>query len=207
MKNFDWDAFGENQIAVWCKTEEEAIDFCSQSYEHGYDWCGGGKRNKDTFWEDEKEETCYTYDSYDEKKWLEEEEGYIILSWSDFMNTVKPTFTKSDLKDGDMILRRNGVVEIAIPSVGVFVDRNRGWNNIDGLAEDLTDKDPFFNCDGWDIIEIRRPVRKSDCQFSAFEESFGEVVYNRERDTEVIEEMTLEEVCEALGKKIKIVEE
>ena len=27
MKNFDWDAFGRENIVVHCKTEEEAIDF------------------------------------------------------------------------------------------------------------------------------------------------------------------------------------
>ena len=34
MKNFDWNNFSGDIIAVWCKTEEEAKDFCKQSHEH-----------------------------------------------------------------------------------------------------------------------------------------------------------------------------
>lgn len=44
MKNFDWDSFSRDEIAVWCKTEEEAKDFCKQSHERGYDWVSGESR-------------------------------------------------------------------------------------------------------------------------------------------------------------------
>ena len=205
MKNFDWDAFGKerNKIAVWCKTEEEAIDFCNQSHEHGYDWISGRSRAEITNWDSESyaEETCYTYDSYCSKSYFKLEE-YKIVEWSDYMDTTKPVFTKSDLKDGDIVLKRNGDVEIAIPSVGVFV-RVAGFNSFNIFNDDLTStlKDKY------DIVEVRRPNKPSDCVFECFDFCKGEVVYNRERDSEPVVEMTLEEVCEALGKKIKIVEE
>lgn len=203
MKKFDWDAFGkeENKIAVWCKTNEEAIDFCNQSHEHGYDWCSGRKRNRFTYWEQYREETCYVKNEPTEREYYEVH-GYIILEWSDYMATLKHTFTKSDLKDGDVILKRNGSVEIAIPSVGAFVCLD-GYNLLTSLNDDLTS----VCASEFDIVEVRRPTKPSDCIFDCFKYSGGDVVYNRERDTEVIEEMTLEEVCEALGKKIKIVEE
>lgn len=37
MKQFNWEEFkdGNNKIAVHCKTEEEAKDFCKQMHEHG----------------------------------------------------------------------------------------------------------------------------------------------------------------------------
>ena len=204
MKNFDWDAFGigENKIAVHCKTEEEAIDFCSQSHEHDYDWISGRSRAEITNWDSESyaEETCYTYDSYCGKSYFKLEE-YKIVEWSDYMTTTKPTFTKSDLKDGDIVLKRNGDVEIAIPSVGVFV-RVAGFNSFNIFNDDLTStlKDEY------DIVKVRRPNKPSDCVFDCFDFCKGEVVYNRERDSVPVVEMTLEEVCEALGKKIKIVE-
>lgn len=206
MKKFDWAKFADesNKIAVWCKTGEEAKDFCIKSHEHGLDWCSNKSRAQNTYWDKYsggyEKETCYTYDSYCDKKWFEKE-GYTILNWSDYMNTTPTTFTKSDLREGDVVLKRNGDVEIAIPSVGVFV-RVAGFNSFNIFNDDLTStlKDKY------DIVKVRRPNKPSDCVFDCFDFCKGEVVYNRERDSEPVVEMTLEEVCEALGKKIKIVE-
>lgn len=39
---FSWDEFLNNdEIAVRCKTEEEAWDFCKQMHEHGRKWNSG----------------------------------------------------------------------------------------------------------------------------------------------------------------------
>ena len=40
MKEFNWSEFKDtnNIIAVHCKTEEEAKDFCKQMHEHGMRW-------------------------------------------------------------------------------------------------------------------------------------------------------------------------
>lgn len=200
MKNFDWVAFGREKIAVWCKTEEEAKDFCKQSHERGFDWSSGYSRKTITHWDTYEERTCYDLCEYYEKPWFKEH-NYTILPWSDYMDNEsnsKTTFTKSDLKDGDVILRRNGWVEIAIPSVGSLVGKN-GYNNFNALTEDLKENtgEPEY-----DIIEVRRPNMPHHCQFSAFKCGFGDLVYKREEEIE----MTLEEVCQALGKKIKIVE-
>lgn len=203
MKNFDWVAFGREKIAVWCKTEEEAIDFCNYSHEQGYDWRSSKKRNEFTYWDVYKDQTCYADDGYCNKSWFEKHK-YNILDWSDYMDKPKnsksdskTTFTKYDLKDGDVVLRRNGWVEIAIPSVGALVGKN-GYNSFDALTEDLKEDtgEPEY-----DIIEVRRPNMPHHCQFSAFECGFGDLVYKQEEEIE----MTLEEVCQALGKKIKIV--
>ena len=42
-KEFDWEEFKNklNKIAVHCKTEEEANDFCKQMHEHGMEWRDG----------------------------------------------------------------------------------------------------------------------------------------------------------------------
>jgi len=41
MKKFNWKEFKDknNNIAVYCKTEEEAIDFRKQMHEHDMGWC------------------------------------------------------------------------------------------------------------------------------------------------------------------------
>lgn len=49
---FDWDAFinPKSRIAVHCKTEEEAKDFCKKMHEHGMEWCSGRSYKNETKW-------------------------------------------------------------------------------------------------------------------------------------------------------------
>jgi uncharacterized protein with von Willebrand factor type A (vWA) domain len=107
-------------------------------------------------------------------------------------------FTKDDLQTGDVILRRNGNVEIVNRELGMFICQS-GFNDLDDTREDLTDKID----DIYDIIAVRRPQDKIECQFDAFTYKYGELVYDRARNT--AEEMTLSEVCKLLGKNIKII--
>lgn len=109
------------------------------------------------------------------------------------------SFTKADLKNGDIVLQRNGVVQIYIESLNVFVVKDGGWNDVGTYADDLTRRYDF------DIIAVRRPRGKCECVLDAFDRELGELVYDRERDTVV--EMTMAEICAALGKTIKIVKE
>lgn len=199
MKNFNWGTFNINKIAVWCKTEEEARDFCKNLHENGSVWCD----EDSTHWGAYGEQTCYDPTGYCDMDWFRKK-NYTIIPWSDYMtvptkseSNSKTTFTKSDLKDGDVILRRRGNVEIAIPSVGVFVSEG-GYNLLGRMSEDLTHN----HDEGWDIVQVRRPAEPVHCQYNAFEKHYGELVF----PVEQIEEMTLEEVCKAFGKKIQIVE-
>ena len=111
-------------------------------------------------------------------------------------------FTKEDLKTGDVVLRRNGSVEIVCLETGSFISKDF-FNYLSKVNEDLT-----FGCgcgsdSDWDIIAVRRPSEPYECQFCAFDKELGELVYEHKEP----EEMTLEEVCKALGKEIKIVKE
>ena len=127
-------------------------------------------------------------------------QGYTILEWSDFMYNE---FTKADLRTGDVILRRNGSVEILNRELGVLICNNGGWNNFDNLNDDLTTQ---YIDNQYDIMEVRRPVEKCDCCFDAMKingHHRGTLVYERKE----VEEMTLAEVCRLLGKEIKIVKQ
>lgn len=102
MRKFNWDEFKnkDNKIAVHCKTEEEAKDFCKQMHEHGMKWRDGNSYLELTEYGKNLDETCYSgaggfacCDFY-------ESEGYEILEWSDYM---QKEFAKSDLKSGMVV--------------------------------------------------------------------------------------------------------
>lgn len=112
----------------------------------------------------------------------------------------KKKFTKADLKSGDVVLRRDGSVEIVCIETGSLIAKD-GFNLLSEVNKDLTDIG--FERD-FDIIAVRRPKRPADCQFCAFIERFGDLVYERKDEPE---EMTFEEIFKALGKEIKIVKE
>lgn len=208
MKNFDWDSFGREEIVVHCKTEEEAIDFCNQSHRHNYDWCDGESREDKTEWFTYKEEIVYYTNSYATVGWVKRTNpNKKIIEWSDYMDKV---FTKSDLKTGDIVLKRNGSVEIVILEIsgGTLINQT-GYNMLSYINEDLTSS---LGDDCFDIMYVRRPVIMGDCQFVCFENGYGELVYDRiaiEREAKKnqVEEMTMEQICQALGKNIKIVKD
>ena len=185
----------KGKYVMHCKTKKEAINFCNYLNGIGVRTCLGYEYNGNTLWDSYADRLtinfnngCQAIISYYKN------DGYTILEWSDFMNK---SFTKADLKTGDVILRRNGDVEIVIKEVNVLV-KPKECNRLADINEDLTHS---FITDG-DIIAVRRPNLPTDCQFSAFKEKRGTLVYEREE----VEEMTLAEVCKLLGKNIKIIQ-
>ena len=102
MKKFNWDEFKnkDNKIAVNCKTEEEAKDFCRQMHEHGMKWNGGSSYLDYTNYRIYREGTCYIAKGEYCFKNYYEKEGYTILEWSDYM---QKEFTKADLEDGMVV--------------------------------------------------------------------------------------------------------
>lgn len=179
-----------------CKTEEEAQNFCNYLHNIGRGWCDGKTYSNLTRWDIFEKNTVYCFNEgvcvHISKA---RQYGYHILEWSDFMNSG---FTKADLRTGDVVLRRSGDVEIFNREMNMFI-RKEYWNHLDSLNDDLTA--PVMS--QHDIIAVRRPNHPRDCQFSAFAEGFGTLVYERKDP----EEMTLKEVCKVLGKNIKIVDE
>lgn len=109
-------------------------------------------------------------------------------------------FTKNNLKTGDVVKYRNGEVGIVFAELGSILFKDDSYEKLERIEYNLTV--PEFS--NYDIMAVRRPTNSYECRFGAFEHELGELVY--ERKEPIVEEMTLEEVCEALGKKIKIVE-
>lgn len=176
----------KGRYVMHCKTEEEARDFVD--YMRSIDrpitnslWC---------LWGDN---VSFFNNGTWSSKYYAKEKGYTILEWSDFMNKK---FTKADLKTGDVVMQRNGLVQIVNCEHQMFITRD-GWNDMNQVNPNLTNK----AYEEFDIVAVRRPLKKSDCQFNAFRDKMGTLVYERKE----VEEMTLAEVCRLLGKEIKIV--
>lgn len=191
----------KGKYAMHCKTEEEAKDFCEYLHSVGRKWRNNYTRyTENNSYHVHGSETTYSFNenAFSDMKW-HTEHGYIILEWSDFMNGE---FTKADLKLGDVVKFRNERIGIVCEFKGLkTIITNGSWVNFENITEELT---MLYN-KTYDIIAVRRPHKKSECQFNAFEYEYGTLIYEREE----CREMTIEEACEALGKlfneKIKIV--
>ena len=135
MRKFNWKEFKnkDNKIAVHCKTEEEAIDFCKQMYKHGMEWASGNSYLSYTHYGVYRDKTCYDggggYQSYD----YFEKYKYKILEWSDYTNKE---FTKSDLKDG-MVVKYNDNCFGKRLVIGGFLIGEDGYADLGDYNENL----------------------------------------------------------------------
>lgn len=178
-----------------CKTEEEANDFCMHLHECGRSWDQEQSYFEETNWDRHKEDTVYYFNEglfgmlYHAKR-----QDYTILEWEDFMND---TFTKANLKTSDVVKFRNDKVGIVNRALGIIITQT-GYIDMLYINNDMTNG---LVSKEFDIIAVRRPNVKGDCQFIAFDNNFGALVYEREK----VEEMTLAEICKLLGKNIKII--
>lgn len=184
----------KGKYAMHCKTREEAKDFCQYLHSIGRHWSSGSWYSEGTNYSAYGEDTAYAFNigQYSPADYYYRN-GYTILEWSDFMNGK---FTKADLRTGDVAMQRDGTIQIVNCELGMFIT-NDWWNDMDSFNSDLTHNME----EEFDIIAVRRPIKKSDCTFKAFKYESGTLVYERKE----VEEMTLAEVCKLLGKEIKIV--
>ncbi len=180
----------KGKYVMHCKTEGEAIDFCKTMHNNGMKW-GCGESYLIDNWDVHRESTCYNFNigTYWSVGYYKGQ-SYVFLEWSDFMNKE---FTKSDLKSGDVILRRNGKVEIVCLETGTCILKN-GYNKLSEINEDLTYQDDLVD---YDIVKVYRPKEPYQCGFSEYAYKHGELVYKRDD----VVRMTLKEVEDKLGIK------
>ena len=135
MKKFNWDEFKnkDNKIAVNCKTEEEAKDFCRQMHEHGMRWCDDESFLKATEYAIHEEKTCYSGSGTIGSFAYFIGKGYKILEWSDYM---QKEFTKSDLKDG-MVVEYNDNCFGKRLVIGGFLTGEDGYADLGDYNENL----------------------------------------------------------------------
>ena len=88
---FDWDRFKIANIAVRCRTLDEAIDFIKSAKGHVKKWHDGDKIDyNNTIWDIHKEKTCYSFSRRSKGLFVTSSEtekcvNREILEWSDYM--------------------------------------------------------------------------------------------------------------------------
>ena len=183
----------KGKYVMHCKTEEEAREFCDYLHSIGRTWGDGECYKSKHKWHCEKEKTCYNFnDGLYASKYYYIQQDYTILEWSDFTTE----FTKADLKDGMVVEYNNGQRRL------VFGDKligNKGNAFVYELNEDLILSgstlaiNKVYKSNPWFLNEI-------------FDDASLTLIWERKEKPESVE-MTLAEVCKALGKEIKIVKE
>lgn len=197
-----WHKFIKGELYVNLKSKEEVDDFLNQCADRGLRWASGDKANEGVMKKYYGDGMLVIYDVYDsinnKRGLLISALGYTdnkqIINWSDFM---RKKFIKADLNTGDVVKFRNEVIGIVNLELKMII-RKDDWTDLCTLDDNLNNMDS-----DWDIIAVRRPLFKHDCQFCAFKKYYGTIIYERPEP----EEMTLEEVCKLLGKEIKIVKD
>ena len=197
MRKFNWDEFkdADNKIAVHCKTEEEAIDFCKQMYKHGMEWASGDSYLSYTHYGVYRDKTCYGgdggYQSYD----YFEKYKYKILEWSDYMDKE---FTKADLKDGMVVEQRDGDMYLVLAGMVV---RKRGYNRIGDYDDDL-------KCAGYtggDIVKVYRITPGLlGCIKDVFIKGNLELIWERKEPKKMTVEEMRQKLEELTGEQIEV---
>lgn len=199
MRKFNWDEFKnkDNKIAVHCKTEEEAKDFCRQMHGQGMKWSNGESYLKNTIYDMFNERTCYYGDGKYSSLDFAENNNYKILEWSDYM---QEEFTKADLEDGMVVEQRDGNMYLVL--AGKVVRKGR-CNHIDGYTDDLK----WEGYTGRDIVKVYRITPESlGCIEDVFIKSNLELIWERTESKKMTVEEMRKKLEELTGEEIEVTE-
>lgn len=200
MKKFKWKEFKNkyNKIAVHCKTEEEAKDFCKQMHEHRMKWRNGKSYLKNTNYM-RNEGTCYYGSGEYSTRDFAEKYNYKILEWSDYMDKE---FTKADLEDGMVVEQKNGNMYLVLAGKAV---RKGGCNRIDGYTDDLK-REGCTGYTGGDIVKVYRITPESlGCIEDVFIKSNLELIWERTESKKMTVEEMRKKLEELTGEEIEVV--
>ena len=199
MKKFNWDEFKnkDNKIAVNCKTEEEAKDFCKRMHEHGMKWCTGKSYMEKTNYEECKGETCYVGSGMFSSYRYYNSEGYKILEWSDYM---QKKFTKADLKDG-MVVEYNDNSFGKRLVVGDFLIGEDGYADLGDYNENLKIMESDI-----EIVRVYKIKRMG--KFSSIMKKHNlELIWERKEPKKMTVEEMRQKLEELTGEEIEVMQE
>ena len=181
----------KGKYVMHCKTEEETREFCDYIERFGIHYLASK-----TF-RDFNANTCYNFNfgRYSDKDYYESN-GYTVLEWSDFTTE----FTKSDLKNGMIVEYENGCKRMVLN--GNLLGLEIGHMSLDCFDDDLKSTyDTKLNINKVYVCNTNDPSGLTDL----FDNDNLALIWEREEEKPEPVEMTLEEICAALGKEIKIV--
>ena len=200
---FNWEEFmdKDNKIVVYCKTEEEAIDFCRQMNAHGMKWYNGDSYLKRNNWDIHKEETCYKNDGHFASFpfYKENYKEMKFIKWSNYMNKYPIDY----LEYGYVVEFENGELGMYMPSQngdcfvlypgGYSCEYLKYFKDINNLKHDNKECNIFriygYSKFGWDSTNISIKYRP--------------LIWERPKE---VKKMTVAEICKELGYKVDIVE-
>lgn len=198
MRKFNWDEFKnkDNKIAVHCKTEEEAKDFCERMHEQGMKWCSGESYLKETNYKFCEEEICYIKGEFSPYQYYKSN-GYEILEWSDCM---QKEFTKADLKDGMVVEQRDGGMYLVLAGTAVGKGEH---NSIVGYTDGLK----WAGYKGGDIVKVYRITPGSlGCIEDVFIKNNLELIWERTETKKMTVEEMRKKLEELTGEEIEVTE-
>lgn len=155
VTEFDWNAFESEKLAVHCRTEEEAIDFCKQMDNRGLEWSSGGNHTDCNNWGVYKKDTCYTRSMYSEIDFYKGISRKIV-EWRDFM---KNEFTKADLKTGHIATTTDGTEYVVLLNFShtfsndqdVMLGIENNWLSLSSYDNNLIENDGNSE---YDIVKV-----------------------------------------------------
>ena len=196
MKKFNWNEFQnkDNRIAVHCKTEEEAVDFCKQMHEHGMKWNGGFSYLDYTNYRIYREGTCYIakgeycFKNYYEKR------GYTILEWSDYM---QEEFTKADLRDGMVVEYNDNCFGKRLVTGGFLIGED-GYSDLGDYNENLKNV-----ASGLEIVRVYK-IKCMGKISSIMEDHNLELIWERKEPKKMTVEEMKQKLEELTGEEIEV---
>lgn len=96
----------QGEVAMHCRTREEAQVFLEFLHRSGKSWCNGDSYNRYLYYDDHKEQTVYSFNNgkYGDLDWYIEH-GYYILEFKDFeWDNGDISLSANDIKQCDKFL-------------------------------------------------------------------------------------------------------
>lgn len=195
MKKFNWNEFKnkDNKIAVYCKTEEEAKDFCKRMHEHGMKWRDGESYLKNTNYM-RNEGTCYYGSGEYSTRDFAEKYNYKILEWSDYMNKE---FTKVDLKSG-MVVEYNDNYFGKRLVIGGFLIGEDGYADLGDYNENLKNV-----ASGLEIVRVYK-IKCMEKISSIMHDGNLELIWERKEPKKMTVEEMRKKLEELTGEEIEV---
>ena len=210
MKEFDWENFKEEDVAVHCKTEDEAKNFLKLCSDNNIKWRTNNEATIKTNFNEYKSNTTYEYGNckdvpvglcYESIDYYSEQNTYAILEWENYMNKE---FTKDDLQPDMVVVLRDGRIgNIKNNIFGTLVVFNN-WNEPISYSYKLKDyKDDFKNdVSSIDIMKVFGFCKYYSQEYD-FSTEFRELLWERkEKSAKDIEIESIQAEMDKLSKRL-----